>query len=865
AVEHWVTYGLEFFQHLQEDWPRLRALLEMKAEPGLLTEARCGMGDQHRRGRSTILVSFSSGLRLVYKPRSLSIDQHFQLLLAWINQQGWQPRLRVLRLLDCGEHGWSEFVEALPCRSQAEVERFYLRQGAYLALLYTLNAVDFHYENLIAAGEDPMLIDLESLLHPQIGEKREKNAQTRLLEQMESSVLRVGMLPIRLWAGENSDGIDLSGLGGEGGQIVPRPVLQPINPGTDEMRFVRKNGEMPAQQNRPHLEGSHVDFLAYRPQLLQGFREMYRLLMQRKDALLAGPLQLFAEDSTRIIIRPTNTYAVLLHEGTHPNLLRNMLDRDSFFDQLWLSIGARPELKRVIAAEQADLHSGDIPIFTSRPATRDIFTSRGERIPDFCAAPALEQVTSCLDGLNELDLERQLWFIEATLASARLQQQNQAQATRSSLGEPARTDVTPEDLLHEARLIGDRLAALAFRDGQRAQWLALTMVNDRTWEIQPAGPNLYGGVAGIALFLAYLGVMSGDERYRQLAEEAVRTLQSQIEGNPEAFKDVGAFSGWGGIIYLYTHLGVLWQDQNWFKRAEEAIQRSVSLLQEDTMLDIMAGAAGYIMALLALDQVWPSPLALKTARQAGDYLVTALQQAREGEKPSFGLAATRPLTGLSHGSAGLALSLMSLAARENHARYRAAAQEVLAYERSVYVPERQNWPDFRILDTALSAAKEQRATDADGQEFMTTWCHGAAGIGLARLASLPYQDDEITRAEIAVAVQTTLRDGFGWCHSLCHGDLGNLDLLLVARARLAEVCEHTRLPHLLARILAGIEQSGYITGAPMGLEVPGLMVGLAGMGYAFLRASDPTRVPSVLILEPPVRQPFQKPVEQSGG
>jgi type 2 lantibiotic biosynthesis protein LanM len=372
-------------------------------------------------------------------------------------------------------------------------------------------------------------------------------------------------------------------------------------------------------------------------------------------------------------------------------------------------------------------------------------------------------------------------------------------------------------------------------------------------------------VAGIALFLAYLGVMSGDERYRQLAEEAVRTLQSQIEGNPETFKDVGAFSGWGGIIYLYTHLGVLWQDQNWFTRAEEAIQRSVSLLQEDTMLDIMAGAAGYIMALLALDQVWPSPLALKTARQAGDYLVTALQQARAGEKPSFGLAATRPLTGLSHGSAGLALSLMSLAARENNARYRAAAQEVLAYERSVYVPERQNWPDFRILDTALSAAKEQRAADADGQQFMTTWCHGAAGIGLARLASLPYQDDEITRAEIAIAVQTTLRDGFGWCHSLCHGDLGNLDLLLVARTRLAEVCEHAQLQHLLARILAGIEQSGYITGAPMGLEVPSLMVGLAGMGYAFLRASDPTRVPSVLLLEPPVRQPFQKPVEQSGG
>ena len=61
---------------------------------------------------------------------------------------------------------WVEFVNFKECHSADELERFYQRQGGYLGLLYSLEATDFHFENLIAAGEYPILIDLESLFHP---------------------------------------------------------------------------------------------------------------------------------------------------------------------------------------------------------------------------------------------------------------------------------------------------------------------------------------------------------------------------------------------------------------------------------------------------------------------------------------------------------------------------------------------------------------------------------------------------------------------------------------------------------------------------------------------------------------------------
>ena len=64
--------------------------------------------------------------------------------------------------------------------------------------------------------------------------------------------------------------------------------------------------------------------------------------------------------------------------------------------------------------------------------------------------------------------------------------------------------------------------------------------------------------------------------------------------------------------------------------------------------------------------------------------------------------------------------------------------------------------------------------------FQTAWCHGAPGIGLARLRSLPVLDDAATRAELRAAIATTLAHGFTGSHCLCHGGFGNLELLVRA-------------------------------------------------------------------------------------
>jgi len=56
-------------------------------------------------------------------------------------------------------------------------------------------------------------------------------------------------------------------------------------------------------------------------------------------------------------------------------------------------------------------------------------------------------------------------------------------------------------------------------------------------------------------------------------------------------------------------------------------------------------------------------------------------------------------------------------------------------------------------------------------------------------------------------------------------------------------------------ILESINDNGWVTGVPLGTETPGLMTGLAGIGYELLRLAAPEKVPSVLLIEPPFSSP----------
>src|SRR5699024_1290169 len=100
-----------------------------------------------------------------YKPRSLQIDLAYIGLIDWINAQGLEHELHAAETLARGDHGWVRYLEPLGAVDQEGAARYAWRTGALVAVLYALHATDFHFENIIAWGDTPVLVDLETLLH----------------------------------------------------------------------------------------------------------------------------------------------------------------------------------------------------------------------------------------------------------------------------------------------------------------------------------------------------------------------------------------------------------------------------------------------------------------------------------------------------------------------------------------------------------------------------------------------------------------------------------------------------------------------------------------------------------------------------
>ena len=117
CIESWVTREQELLTRLCSDWEEICHTFSPEQNPDQLVEIYEGAGDTHRGGRSVTILTWSTGFRLVYKPRSMAIDSHFQELLAWLNERGQQPPLRTFTVLNKETYGWAEFLHATTCNS----------------------------------------------------------------------------------------------------------------------------------------------------------------------------------------------------------------------------------------------------------------------------------------------------------------------------------------------------------------------------------------------------------------------------------------------------------------------------------------------------------------------------------------------------------------------------------------------------------------------------------------------------------------------------------------------------------------------------------------------------------------------------
>lgn len=855
-IQFWLDEALEIVSRLALDWPMILRERLMDRSCGRLTKLESGTGDGHKRGRSVIKLGFESGSQLIYKPRSLALDKHFEQLLMWLNSRLESasphfPGFHAAQVLDRGKYGWSKFVQSIDCTTKQQVERFYLRQGGYLALMYLLEATDFHSENLIAAGEYPVMVDLEALFQPRIEYSKESIDPAELAWL--DSVMRTGLLPERTNPHGDNPGYDISGLGHRPGERLARPEAIMIGLATDEMHVTAETGEIPVNPNAPTLNGKRIDPSSMLEKVCQGFETVLKLIIRYRDEFIAGPLDAFSKDETRVILWPTQIYDIAMRISFHPDYLKDALDRERVFNRLWRTATTH-NWDQIVQSERLDLLDRDIPFFTAIAGGCDVFDSRGKKFSSVINQSGFERAVCRVRDLNEDVLRQQEWFINASFATIPIDAGGLN--WKPSRLNPQARDTTRVEILQEAMKIGDRIVDLAFRDKNRVGWLGVGMISDRHWAITTTSIDLYDGCSGISLFLAYLGDISGKKIYSDLARTGINSVLARIKDicKNETPQIVGAFGDIGGSIFVLTHLGVLWQDDSLLDRAEEVALMSRMHLENNVIFDLLDGISGFVASLCGLLKVRSSAALKDLAGFCAQRIISALDCSdRSFQQVSWPcqIRSYAPLTGLSHGAAGIAMALSRLAKLLDSPVCIEAAQRLVDYERSVFSPERGNWPDYRYFsEEGTDTGNIQKEYSPESLSWYTTWCHGAPGIGLARLSMIrDGSNDPQLESEVMASVEATLNRGFGLNHSLCHGDLGNLELMLAAGQRVPKL----QRERLLSMVVDSIRNDGWLTGLPLGIESPGLMTGIAGIGYGLLRQLEPSHVPSVLTLDSPTR------------
>jgi type 2 lantibiotic biosynthesis protein LanM len=365
-----------------------------------------------------------------------------------------------------------------------------------------------------------------------------------------------------------------------------------------------------------------VDVLEYSGAIIAGFSTLYHCLLKHREELLSeeDPLAPFAQDEVRVILRSTYTYGSLLRESFHPDVLRDALDRDCLFDRLWTAVEHMPHLASVIPAERKDLENGDVPIFTTRPDSRHLWTSSQEAIANFFEDSGMVLARRRLQQLNEQDCARQIWFIRASLAM--LSKETEGRRPRAPRPIIGRAEVDSRRLVVAARDVGDRIERLALRGEDDVSWIGLTLSGQQRWSLVPLGLDLYDGLPGVALFLAHLAELTGEARFNVLARAALVVLRRRLaEAGYCSSAGIGGFSGLGGAIYTLTHLSALWEEPSFLDEAEQVVDLIPPLISHDRQLDVIGGAAGCICALARLYRCAPSPRTLAVALQCGEHLI----------------------------------------------------------------------------------------------------------------------------------------------------------------------------------------------------------------------------------------------------
>lgn len=863
-TRQWIEATKEFLTRLHVDLPSIRQqFLHTSAD---IVHVVDGLGDFHNFGRSVRLVRFSDGAKILYKPKDLNVDALWFSLVEELNACDTPIDLKAARVLPKEGYGWSEFIDHADCSDRDGFHRFFRRAGAWLCLFHLFGVTDMHEENMIAAGEHPVAVDLEMILQAAItGDQAlvapERHAFELASRTIADSVMNTGLLPAYARTPENAV-YSHSGLNNPQNDLRHR-FWENVN--TDSMRAIEIRKSDTGLSNMPRFNGQEALFGDFIDDVVAGYQEYAEFLLRYRTSHAKSLFDDFVGLTVRRILRPTRFYSLLLERlkdhrnmadgaiwSAHLDFMARLMDWDQPTDPLW----------PILRAERLSLADLNIPHFIS-PVDRDQITDKSSVAVSNGSQPGLHRAQG---RFVKFDKDEIAWQSDVIRLSTKT-------VTRSGRARDTTNECTSfvelptietswtEAILERALLISRELAKLAIRSGPSAAWIGLDWLGDsEVCQLSPLGADLYNGAPGISIFLAAHAKVTGNEDSRQLALAGVSCLRHDLGSRSGArfarMLGTGGSIGLGSVIYALTVLSELLNEKELLADALSASSLFTSdLITADQRFDVMEGSAGGMLGLLKLYRATGDYDVLARAARCGDHLLNQRYSGAERKNTWVEWSSKQQLlNGMSHGAAGFAYALAALALATGRSEFGQTAQECINAENQTFSTARSNWPDLRTPDGGAEPF------------WPCQWCHGACGIGMARMGILKQAtaDPHMT----TVGLGSIGRDGLladirraavcakrAWPYpidSLCCGSLGNIELLNeTARFCIDDEIEDLRdeaLRRTVAIIKAADLRGDYLWVVGNKRFNLGLFRGLAGVGYTLLRLLD-RELPNLLIWE----------------
>lgn len=775
------------------------------------------ISDFHNGMKEVYILEYKDQ-KILYKPRDAFIDEAWNSILNWVNKKLEKDYLQGVKVLNRNNYSWHEYVESAHFNDEAQVIEFYKKMGCLSALTYIFDVTDLHMENIICSKTGPIILDLETM-YQVIADRREDKDLNYFEEYLLNSILKTELFPCSNW--NNDPYIDISGICGHGGQVINNSVFKITNAYTDEMKLEYVDGELDFQSNVPTLNGKVVNPRMYSDYILDGFTDMYLLIINNKDELLKLILndENVKKAKLRVLLHDTQLYQDIIDFSTLPGN-----DSEKGRIELFGIIKNinKTESQDLVEEEFKVITKGNIPIYYTDFESKKVTTPSGKTCFYQDKSP-LQQFINKLEYLDLEDLKKQKTLIELSLLKFKERFINREFSQDEMVANKLELD--NELIKNEVRKIADTIISKAlYSEHGYINWITVENFYPN-WNIIFQNISLYSGLSGNAIFFASLYKYIKDDKY---LEVLLKILDSIDDTFKRIDKSESPFTGAFSVTYLYLFLYRLGYGKSYLDKAYKLITDYEEIILSCAGYDFLDGYAGILIILINAYKIEEKEDILELINKISEIIEKSIKIINniifwKDEQIS---------TGLAHGAAGLSYALGELYILKGGEKFLDLVKNLVRYENMHFNKESCNWGH---IDPNDNVTKENTAIQ---------WCHGAAGIGLSRIKINGFID---VSNDIERALKTTITMGlYKENDSICHGNFGNIDFLLSEYYKCNEDYIKEIIDYRIKEILQGMNQ--YRSGLSKEFESVDFMLGLSGIGYEYLRLLD-SSFPIVNLLE----------------